>query len=317
MTEATIVETAPVEAAPAAQAEPVQQPAQAPQAEPQESAEPTSWIPPDWRERLAGQLPETASDDERTEHTKLLADLKRLNSPADMAKKLREQNKYISSGDLKKALPKNATEAQIAEYRKANGIPDAADKYGLSVPKDMTPSPVDEVMLASFAEHALRTNQTPEQAKAAADAYFEARQVAHERVMEANITARDEAVEVLRSEMGPDYKPAKDGVMAMLQSQDAEAMRHIVEAVGPDGVQLLNRPEVMRMLMGQARTLGFVGSAVVPAGGDLGMSIDAEIEKINATMFNIDGTKNPAYWQSQKTIDRMSQLLQARDKVKR
>ena len=263
---------------------------------------------------MAGKLPDTATDEEKAEHSKLVKRLGRFNSPADAAKALREQDKLISSGQLKRALPKDAKPEAVAEWRKENGIPEAADKYDLGVPKGVELTEHDNTMLAGFAEKAFASNMTPEQVKAATGAYFEVREAIAESVAAANAAAKDETTEVLRAEWGSDYKTNVDGVSSLLKSSPSSAVNGLLQARTPDGVQLLNNPEVMRWLAGHARELGYVGATVVPSGGDIGKSIDDEIKAIEDTMIDANGVKQDAYWKNPKAQERYSQLLSARDR---
>src|ERR1700758_5352632 len=77
--------------------------------------------PADWRERVAGEDPRGR---ER---------LGRYASPADVAKALIAAQNKISSGELKPALGKNASAEEVAQWRKAHGIPEVPDKYDLDL----------------------------------------------------------------------------------------------------------------------------------------------------------------------------------------
>jgi hypothetical protein len=259
---------------------------------------------------MAGPLADDATPDQKAEHEKLLGRLKRLNSPGDAAKALREQDKLISSGQLKRALPKDAKPDQVAAWRTENGIPETPDKYDLGVPADIELNPYDKKMLAGVAAKMHAANASPEVVKAGVAAYFETRAAVAAAMEEANATAKSVTVETLRSEWGGDYKTNLDGVNSMLKNSDSQAVAGILAARTPDGVQLLNNPEVMRWLAGHARELGYVGATVVPAGGDLGKTIDDELTGIKALMGDPDSTywKGPA---AEKTQARYRELLDA------
>lgn len=261
---------------------------------------------------MAGTLAENASDDEKAEHGKLMARLKRFNSPADAAKALREQDKLISSGQLKRALPKNATPEQITEWRKENGIPESADKYDLGVPADAGLNDLDQQMLKDWATEAHAANASPEMVKAGTRAYLNMRTKVAQQMEAANAEAKKKVEDELRAEWGQDYRTNVDGVSSLLANANSEAVRDLLMARTPDGVQLFNNAEVMRFLAGHARELGYVGATVVPAGGDIGKGIDDEIKTIEDSMFNKDGTRNQAYWGSEKQQKRYSDLLEAR-----
>lgn len=260
---------------------------------------------------MAGILPETASQEEKNEHEKLLTRLKRFNTPADAAKALREHDKLLSSGQLKKGLPKNATEAQIAEWRKDNGVPETPDKYDLGLPKDADLNDNDVNMLAEWAAQAHAANATPEMVKAGAGAYLKMRQAVVAQMQEANSAAKKATEDELRAEWGQDYRTNVDGLGSLLTHMGSEAMAALVGARTEDGVQLLNNPAVSRALAGHARTLGFVGATVVPAGGDIGKGIDDELASLPKAYLE-NGEKNPAYWGSDRVQARKAELLEAK-----
>lgn len=263
-----------------------------------------------WRLDMAGSLAETASEEEKAEHTKLLKRLERFNTPADAARALREQDKLIASGAHKKPLAKNATPEQIAKWREENGIPDAPDKYDLGV-KTEELAPMSAKFLSLMAQQAHAANASPDVVKAIAAAVPQFEQAMAQEVEVKNEEAKRETIEELRSEWGPDYRANMDGLLSWLNSRDSAASEALINA-RVDGVQLLNIPAVTRALAAHARELGFVGATVVPSGGDLGKSIEDEIATIEKSMFNENGTKNPAYWNSDKQIERYSQLLETK-----
>lgn len=295
----------PAPAAPAPSPGPAPAPAPAaPAAAPVES----KWSPT-WRDDMAGTLADAATEEEKAEHGKLLTRLKRFNTPADAAKALREADKLISSGTLKKQLPKNATPEQVAEYRKDNGIPEAPDKYDLGVPKDLALSDLDTEMLTDWAAKAHAVNASPEVVKAGTAAYIEMRARVAAQMEERNTTAKSDTTESLRAEWGPDYKTNVDGVNSLLKNSPATAVQDLLAARTEDGVQLLNNPEVMRWLAGHARELGFVGATVVPNGGDLGKGIDGELDDLKKQMGTAEWEKNA------KGQARFIQLTEAKNRM--
>jgi hypothetical protein len=216
--------------------------------------------------------------------------LKRFNSPAEAAKKIREQEKYIASGAHKKPLAKNATPEQIAAWRAENGIPESPDKYDLGVKPDAL-TPLGSKFLGLLASKAHAANATPEAVKAIASAIPEFEAAAAAEVEQTNATAKAEAIEELRAEWGPDYKSNMDGMLSMLNSFDSRASEALINA-RVDGVQILNIPAVARALAAHARELGYVGATVVQSGGDLGATISEEIDNLKKQMGTPEWEKN-------------------------
>jgi hypothetical protein len=260
---------------------------------------------------MAGKLPDTATEEEKAEHGKLLKRLQRFNTPADAAKALREQDKLISSGQLKKALPKNATDAQVSEWRKENGIPESADKYDLT---GLEFSDDEKPVVDAFVKGLHGVNATPEQVKGALAAFADIKASQGEKFAAANNAARTAVEDELRVDWGTDYRPNVDAVKSMLENAGSEVADSVFKARGPDGVQLMNNPSVIRWFAAHARELGFVSGTVVPAGGDVGKSNEDAIAEIEKSMFNADGTKSDAYWKSEKAQARYMALLETRDR---
>jgi hypothetical protein len=155
-------------------------------------------------------------------------------------------------------------------------------------------------------------NASPDVVKANAQAYLKMRETVAQGMEERNREAKQLVEDTLRAEWGQDYRTNVQGVESLLGNSNSQAVRDLLTARTPDGVQLLNNPDVVRWLAGHARELGYVGATVIPQGGDLGKGIDDEITAIEASMFNKDGTRNNAYWGSEKQQKRYSDLLEAK-----
>lgn len=116
---------------PGAAPAPASSPAAAPAAAPAPAIDPASAPAPapDWRTPIVDTLGKDYDP-------KKLGDfLTRVDSVEALAKKAFEQQQLIASGAHKLKAPpgKDASPEVIAEYRKANGIPDTADAYDLTL----------------------------------------------------------------------------------------------------------------------------------------------------------------------------------------
>lgn len=245
-------------------------------------APPANKWPDNWREEAAGTLSPTASDEEKKEHDKLVKRLQRYNSPADMAKTIREQDKLIPT--LKKPLQKDATPEQVTEWRKENGIPETPDKYDLGLPDGTVLGDADKKIVDAWVQKVHGANASPEIVKAGTAAYLAIRDEMAIELAELNLDAKDNVAATLGAKWGADYKPNIAGVNSMLGQADSAVVEAIMGSRGPDGISLLNKPEVMEWLAGHARELGFVGATVVPSGGDLGATMEKELEGLKQQM---------------------------------
>lgn len=262
---------------------------------------------------MAGDLPETATDDEKTEHAKLLKRLQRFTTPADAAKALREQDKIIPLAK-RAAPPKNATPEQLAEWRKEAGIPEKPEDYKIELPKGMVLGDHDKPIIDGFIKAMHGQNVTEATVNAAVAWYLQDRQDQLERMQESDKAYRSAMEETLREEWGSDFKANKSGVENLVNQWPEDVRTALLSARTAEGF-LIENPGVMKALAGMARELGYVGSTVVPAGGDLGASVDDAIAKIEGSMFLESGEKNPAYWKSEKQQARYAELLSQRERM--
>jgi len=264
---------------------------------------------------MAGTLAETATPEEKAEHDKLVATLKRFNTPADAAKKMREQEKFISSGQIKRPLAKNATADQIKAWRTENGIPEDPSKYELGVAPEVLDDNTKPVVEA-FVKDLHGANASPEVVKASVAALIKQRDAVREAMTQHDAETKTKSEDELRAEWGNDYRTNIAGIESLLGQADSEVKETILTARGADGVSIANNPKVLKWLAGHARELGYVGATVVPSGGDLGKGVDDEIKAIEDSMFNKDGTKSSAYWASEKQQSRYSALLESKNRFK-
>jgi hypothetical protein len=154
---------------------------------------PASW-PDDWRERWAG-------GDEKE-----LARLKRFASPENVYKAAREVERKFSATRPPPTLPENPTEEQVAEYRKAIGIPEKPEDYGIAFDASLKPTDADKEMLNGFLSHMHGRNIPPAVAKEAFN-WYQQSAIQQREALEA--TAQRERARVtteLRKEYGAEYK---------------------------------------------------------------------------------------------------------------
>jgi hypothetical protein len=158
-----------------------------------EPAAPADW-PTDWRERLAGK------DDG---FGKLL---KRFTSPENFAKAYTGLQKKLSTAPTVPTLPENATEEQVAEYRKAIGVPETPDGYGVAFAPEVQADDRLNTMLQSYLSFAHERNLPPSAVKAAVE--WQQGEIIRQREEQTAAAARERArvQQELRREYGADFK---------------------------------------------------------------------------------------------------------------
>lgn len=199
-------------------------------------------LPENWRELAANG---------DTEIEKML---KRYGSLASVARALDEAKKTIRSGKAAKTeKPDPSDEKAMAEWRKANNIPD--DPTGYKLPEDVTKRMVDadKPMLSAFTEFAHAKDAPPEFVEMASEWYVDMSEKAAEAQTENDDKARGEAEDELRKEWShADFKTntqfAKRWASSIPGFGDAG-----LEVRGPDGRRLGDNPEFVKFAADMGR----------------------------------------------------------------
>ncbi len=239
-------------------------------------AKPQATWPEDWRDKIAGDDP------------KFLAELKRFTSFEAYAKSTKALRAKLSSGEYKRAsLPENATDAEKAEWRKENGIPDKVEDYGLPEIKGHEWSDLDKGIATDFLSDLHAAGTPKPQAEAALKWYAKFQQQQAQARSDRDRQDAQEREDALRTEWGPqDYRPhiklAKDTF------QDDEFMppdlrNALAGARTADGRRLILHPEFTRFLAERGlERRGPAGLISGEQGARMGGRID-EIKKIMNT----------------------------------
>ena len=272
-----------------------------------DAAAPADW-PEDWRGKLAG-------DDE-----KLAKRLERFKSPVDVWKSFLNAEQKISTGQMKPTLPENATEEDIAAYRKEIGVPEKPEGYLESLPDGLVIGDADKEMANSFIEKAHAANMPPEAVGAALNWYYERQEAETAQMAEEDRGFRATAEDDLRAEWGNDFRPIQNSVKNFLNTtpvvgqddngKDITLGDMLRGSRSPDGRLLGDNPEFLRWvadLADKANPAGFVA----PGAGDQAKSIDDEIAQIEEVM----RTKRGTYDRDEKMQARYLKLLEARDRL--
>lgn len=249
-------------------------------------------FPDDWRARMSG-------GDEKT-----LKMLERLQSPEALAKKLREQDVLISSGQIKKPLPANATPEQIAAYRAENGIPESADKYFENLPDGLVIGKDDLPIFQDFANTLLAKNLPPSAAHAAIEWYNSWQEKNQAVIFEADKQNAIKTEDALRQEWGADYRANVNLRSAFLDSAPPLVKDAFLKARLPDGSLLGEHADMSRWLVSMAREINPVASIPPSSGIGAGKSVGDRIGEINKMM----GDKNSAYWKGERGPDNKTAL---------
>jgi hypothetical protein len=283
----------PAPAAPAPKAAAPAAPAPAP-ADP----DPGYWKP-DWRERLAG-------GDE-----KVLKQLQRYASVDDVWKKARALEGKVSAGELRPALPKNASPEMVAEFRKAHGIPEKADAYDI---KDLKLDDVDKPLVEQVLKAAHAVNASPDVVKAVVGVWPKLKADAAARQHEMDTQAQQKGEDERRGEWGEEFRRNMSLITQLMDRTGDKALKdNLLSGRLADGTPIGSSPAALKMLLGVALQANPTGTVLSGSGGDPLKGMDDRIAEIEKLM----RTDRPAYNKDEKMQDEYRRLLTARDSMKR
>lgn len=255
--------------------------------------------PSDWRQKLAG------------EDKGALKTLARFPSPPAFWKAYQSMRQKVSTGELKSVLPEDATPEQKAEWRKANGYPEAPDKYEIKLDDGLVIGESDKELVGDFQKVAFENDFTPKQINGALNWYYSMAQMQEAEIAERNKAARAACEDELRAEWGGEYRGNLSTVSALLDGAPEGVKAAVLSATLPDGTALLNNPNAMRFFASVSREINPAG-VIVGADGSAGTGgLEARIAEIEKVM----ATDRKAYNADEKMQEELRKLYGARERL--
>jgi hypothetical protein len=224
----------------------------------------------DWRDQLIAKLPA----DEREKEMKRL---QRFQSPENVYKSMRELEKRVSSGMLKPTLAEGASEAEIAEYRKAYGIPDEpnAEKYGITFPQGYEPNDADKADVSDFLADMHKDNVPPAVVQKVWNKYLGIREKAEAELYQAAQAATINYKAELKAEYGRDFdKNVRLGNQHLVQAVGEDQAKEFMAMTLADGTKLGDNPAFVRYIVSQALATADDTALATSEFGDAGKSVD-------------------------------------------
>jgi hypothetical protein len=259
--------------------------------------------PTDWREKMAGG------------DAKRLAELQRYTSPQAVDDARRAAAERISKGDLRQPKPEGAeaTPEKLAEWRKAQGIPEAPDKY--EMPKGLVVGDADKPIVDGFLKTMHEQDATPGEVQRALGWWQAHQEAQREAMLEADSTYRDQNVEALQREMGPEFRRNMKMAEEFLKDTPAGVYDAIGKARGPDGRLLFANAQVLSWFTNMALAKNPQAAVMGMTGPAANAAMETEISGLEKQMgdFNSDYHKGP---NRDKLQARYRELITARDKLK-
>lgn len=260
-----------------------------------------------WRDDWRGAM--AKGDD------KLVKRLERYATPEAAAEALFSAQDSIAKHGLRMALPADATPEQVAEYRKANGVPEAPDKYDLTLPGGLVVGEADKPIVDHFTKFAHDHNWSSEQVKQNLEWYYSYADQVREKTEEADATYKETGLAKLGQDWGGNFKRNLGLVNEFLNGAPEGVADMILGARGPDGRLLGANPTFINWVFEQAH---FRNPQATVMGGNSEANVRSA-EKELADLRGMMGDKNSAYWKgpdAPKNQARFRELTTAVNAVK-
>lgn len=270
-------------------------------------AAPATW-PDDWREKLAG------------EDRKALKTLERMADPSAVWKRAQELQAKLSSGEYMRVPPKDATEEDLAAYRKEIGLPEKPEDYEIALPQGAVMGEADKPIFDSFKGIAHKANMTPDQLNAAADWYFQMQRDQADAQDQFDDDFRKTAEDELRGEWGNDYRRNVNSITGLFAGAPDGVKDRLLASRIPvydkDGnvtgmAPLGNDPNVVKWLVSLASEINPAATLVPGSPSSSAQSIDEEIKAIEKRMVD----DREGYFKDDKAQERYRELLAAQEKL--
>ncbi len=301
----TIVEppaTPPPAAPPATPPTPPATPPAPPPATPPATPAANPWGD-DWRQRMA-------NGDE-----KALSHLGRYTSPEAVYDALRNAQSKIDSGVVKEKLPENATPEQITEWRKANGVPEAHDKYDIALPNGAVLGEADKPAVDSFLKHAHGLNWSNDQVKQGL-AWWHGQQEEVVRAREeSDVTFHDQSLAALAQQHGGEYRRNETAVNGYFKGLPPDVQQALGGARTADGKLLLDHPAVFNHLLAESLFRNPIPSAIGGTSEAQVKAAETELSEIRDLMKD----RTSKYWkgpESGKLQARFRELTDGLNQIK-
>lgn len=227
--------------------------------------------PEDWREQMAG-------GDE-----KALALAKRYASPQSIITALKSLRSRLDAGEFKKGLGADATEDEIKQFRKDNGIPDKADGYEL--PDGLEIGEIDQPIVEGFLEMAHKGNYPPNQVKELVAWWYAAREEEAEQAHQNDERVKLANEDTLRSEWGPEFRGNINGIKNYLRASTPEGFAdRLFSARMGNGILFGNDVQALNWLVGIVKEVN-PSATITRPGGESGLKgVQDRIKEIETLM---------------------------------
>jgi hypothetical protein len=264
--------------------------------------------PEDWRDQFVQGIEDPG------EREKALNQMKRYQSPAEVAKANLALRQRISSGEYTRGLPQDATPEQVAEWRAEQGLPEDPSGYELPIAMDGKPEEMTDEQKSVYEgwQGVFHENNVPPALATKLTEYandvFAAQM---EAMAEHDAKAADASEDALRTDWSTEFRNNVQMNNKLLQdSFGEEGAQNLLNARMADGTLVKHSVEVAKFLNKMARESGlsssWEGGEVV--GGQGLLDRKAEIEGIMKTDLAAYQKLKPEYEQILQKLEGQGKL---------
>jgi hypothetical protein len=253
----------------------------------------------------------------------LLTELGRSKTPTDLAKRVKDLRTELSkrpAAAKAEPLAKDATPEQVADWRKANGVPEKSADYGnaLALPAGIVLGEADRPIAESFFTAAHEAGLPQPAVNAALDWYFRFQEQQEIARRDADTTVYDKTLGELRQEWGAaDFQRNTNAIGAVvapiINKQGEGLFDQLVNARLPDGTRLGDHAGVTRALVDLALEINPVARTTPADAANSRKSIGSRMEEIKALMSGPDA--NEKYWGNEAVQKEYRDLLAAEERL--
>lgn len=277
----------------------------------QTSSEPSEqpYWPGDWREKLAG------TDED------FLKRLNRFSSPEGLSRWNRNLEKKLSSGEYKRSQPDGDTPEAIAEWRKANDVPEKPEDYLHAIPRDVEVSEADITALNRVFAEAHKHGVASKEMVGIVRTFYETQREALEQQQKQDADFRRESEQKLSEEWGIEKQQNLNAIQTVLDNFAPEGFRdRLFSARLADGRVLGDDPDAIRFMANIAREVlpdSFISPGAAPSFSGAMGKMDDEIAALETEMRTTRGGPPDSYWNNPRKQQRYMELIEKRERLGR
>ena len=215
----------------------------------------------------------------------------------------------IRNGEVSNGMPDNPTEQQVVDWRVANGVPETADSYELSLADGVVLGDNDKAILDPILAAGHELNLTNAQATAMTSKFLEGREAEMEVLERDDGIHKMQTAAQLKTAWGQDFETNVNLIKGFVAGLPDAVREGFESARMPDGRAMFNSPEVMVFFADKARQLN-PSSTVVPNSNNPKGDIDTEIKELEGRM------GEDAWHKDLEAQKRYQDLINAREAMK-